>query len=445
MKQWIAECVNGHSPKSITFRIMRQNDGEIRYINGLGELVVDKEGKPLYMTGTAQDVTESKVLEEQFLQAQKMESLGTLVGGIAHDFNNMLAGLNGNIYMAKKSVGDPEGRRHLDNAEHLLFHAADLISQLLTYARKDRVSMQSLPLIPFIKELLKLLRSTIPESIHLLEFISQDSLMVKADVTQLQQVILNLVNNARDAVDGVDHPQVTISLESLISDDKFRHKHPEAVYASYAHMTVADNGCGIPEDKLEHIFDPFFTTKEVGKGTGLGLSMVFGAVHTHQGFIFVESVEGKGSKFHIYLPLEEVKNTALGGVEKENLALEGKGELILLVDDDYSIIEIGKEVIESLGYSVLVASSGHQAIDVFGAHKDEVDLVITDVVMPDLGGVQVMEEIRKINPNIKVLFSTGYDMKSNLENSVVPRDVEILTKPYRVETLKEILRSQLEK
>jgi PAS domain S-box-containing protein len=385
-----------------------------------------------HFVGIQSDLTELQNMEGQFHQAQKMESIGTLVGGIAHDFNNMLAGITGNLYLAKEHTSEmPDVVDKLDRIEDIAFRAADMIQQLLTFARKDRVSIKQLPFIPFLKETLKLLRTSVPENIEIHQKICSDALQISGDTTQLHQVLLNIINNARDAVEGVDNPVITIRLEAWHPDATFISSHPNVKNKPYAHLSVEDNGCGIPEHQIEHLFDPFFTTKEQGKGTGLGLSMVFGAIKTHDGFMEVDSIEGKGSTFHVYIPLllhpEEIVLTP----PQEMEVVKGHGELILLVDDEPEIIKTGKNVLELLGYRVLTASNGRQAVVMFEAHADEIELCILDIVMPIMDGDKAAQCIRQIKPDVKIIFATGYDKSilTGIENEIV------LSKPFHIKEM----------
>jgi CheY-like chemotaxis protein len=353
----------------------------------------------------------------------------------------MLAGITGNLYLAKECSSEtPDVVDHLDNMEDIAFRAADMIQQLLTFARKDMVNIKQMPLNSFIKEALKLLRTSVPENIELHQEICSNTLQINGDATQLHQVLLNLINNARDAVEGKNDPSITIRLEAWHPDKAFIGNHSYFEDQSYAHLSVEDNGNGIPEDQIEHLFEPFFTTKEVGKGTGLGLSMTFGAIKTHHGFIEVESIEGKGSTFHLYIPLlpqaEEIAITP----PKEKEIARGHGEVILLVDDNLQIIETGKAVLESLGYRVLTASDGQQAIDMFKAHTDEIDLCIFDIVMPIMNGDKAAQAIRQIKPLMKIIFCTGYDNHSltDMENETV------LRKPYRIKEISSLVRKQID-
>ncbi|PIW44469.1 MAG: hypothetical protein COW18_12950 [Zetaproteobacteria bacterium CG12_big_fil_rev_8_21_14_0_65_54_13] len=442
LQQWFDDCLAEQKPDPIVLRYIRP-DGSLRYIKRQGELICDAEGKPSHMTGTAQDITEQKELEEQFQQAQKMEALGTLVGGIAHDFNNILAGITGNIYLAKQQGQmPPDAADRLHTVEGLSFRAANLIQQLLTFARKDKVSMQALPFTPFLKETMKFMRSSIPENITVSQDIPDNPMIIKGDGTQIHQVLMNLINNARDALEGVENPRIDIRLAYLHTDPDFRHAYPHATHDNYAHLSIADNGCGIPEHAIKHLFEPFFTTKEPGKGTGLGLAMAFGAVQTHNGFIDVESTPGKGSVFHIYLPIEEDREITPELAEDGQPEI-GHGETILLVDDEPYVIETGKEVLESLGYRVLAARDGKTAVDLFRANCEKIALVMMDVVMPGLSGAKAAEQIRQISPGIKVLFCSGYDKEAALPRDLSSDDTPFLSKPYNVAALSKAIKKQL--
>jgi len=372
-----------------------------------------------------------------------MEAIGTLVGGIAHDFNNMLGGMTGNLYLAKKSMADfPDVVNKLEVVESLSYRASDMIKQLLMFARKGMLEMKPFGLTSFIKEVSKLNEISIPENISFTSQFCRNELVVTGDATQLHQALINLLNNARDAVSTAAEPQISLSLDEFEADAEFRHLHPSIKSSSFAQLTVSDNGCGISQENLDHIFEPFYTSKEIGVGTGLGLSMVYGAIESHGGIIEVESVPGEGTSFNIYLPLMEEKESVLTDYEGDEL-VGGDGEVILIVDDNADIRQSTKGVLESIGYKVLEAFDGLDAVEVFTAHHNDIALVLMDVVMPRLGGVKAVERIFAIDPQVKVIFATGYDKDDTLKGEMPSDDYLVISKPCHIEMLSRVIREQL--
>ena len=405
--------------------------------------ILNNDGKISHYVGTQQDMTDHEMMEEKFRQAQKMESLGILVGGIAHDFNNMLAGMTGNLYLAKKKTANlPDVVKNLDRVEKLSFRAAEMIQQLLAFARKGSVQMIPFGLTSFIKEIYKLSESSIPENVTFHGEFCQEELVVKGDATQLQQVLMNLINNARDAVAGVQDPMISLKIEGFETDESFANNHPDLYGRLFAHLIVRDNGAGISRADQEHIFEPFFTTKEVGLGTGLGLSMALGAVQSHGGILEVDSSQGEGSSFHIYLPI--IKEEKVDIVSEETTEIvSGNGELILMVDDNADVRRTCKEVLENIGYQVLEASSGLEAVEKFTTNQHDISLIIMDVVMPIMGGVQAVERIEKLYPDVKVIFATGYDKDETLKSEMPSGEYTVISKPYSITNLSHVIREKL--
>jgi len=415
--------------------------GEERILRISSAPVIADGGERTWVLAVMEDITEQRALETNLRQAQKIEALGTLVGGIAHDFNNILTGMLGNIYLAQSDDElPPELMQYLVVAEDMGYRAAELISQLLTFARKGRFDMQPLELNARLGESFDKRLLMAPENIRLQRVFCAEALPVLGDIAQIEQVLMNLLLNARDALVGRPDPEITVRLERFVADTHFRRAHPGDAAVAYACLTVADNGEGIAPQNLERIFEPFFTTKDVGSGTGLGLAMAYSIVQRHGGFIEVESSEGAGTVFRIYLPLADGVDTATG--VDAGVALRGQGELILLADDEPDVLHSIAEVIERLGYRVLAAADGSEAWSLFGKHRDEIVLAVLDVVMPGINGTEVAERMRRMQPRLPVMFVTGYDSGGELAMLIGERS-RVLAKPFRIDELSREIRELL--
>jgi len=352
--------------------------------------------------------------------------------------------MTGNLYLAKKRMdGFPDVVHRLEVVESLSYRASDMIKQLLMFARKGVLEMRPFGLTSFIKEASKINEVSIPENITFTTNFCQNELVVNGDATQLHQALINLLNNARDAVSSVTEPQVTLALDEYEADAEFIRLHPSIKGTSFARLTVSDNGTGISQDEQEHIFEPFFTSKEVGVGTGLGLSMVYGAIESHGGIVEVDSTLGSGSSFYIYLSLLEEKKS-LASDEQEGVIVSGSGETILVVDDNGDIRSSTTEVLESIGYKVLEAADGLEAVELFTAQHHNIACVLMDVVMPRLGGVKAVERMRSVDAKMKVVFTTGYDKDDALKSEMPSSNFLILYKPCHTELLSKVIREQLD-
>lgn len=384
--------------------------------------------------------------EERFFQAQKMESIGTLVGGFAHDFNNMLAGIIANLFMLKRKVADdPDLTKRIDNTNQLASSAADMIKQLLTFARKDTVEYKSFDLIPFMNEAYKLASISISPRVKLTYDFTSEPLWVQANATQIQQVLMNLLNNARDAVKPEQDATIHVTLSPFESDEKFRIKHPDLSSRYFARLSVKDNGSGIEDGLISKVFEPFFTTKESGSGTGLGLAMCYGAINGHGGTIEVKSSPGNGTTFHVYLP---IYNDFADGTLEETLQsmVRGNGECILLVEDDPILAKIIKETLTTLGYFMMQANNGKEAVEVFRQCGDEIKIIIMDVVMPVMGGVEAGKKIREMRSDIEILYITSYDPEGTIDGRNIPGPGDyVLDKPFTIDELSSAVQKKLHK
>jgi len=391
------------------------------------------------------DQTSHHNLEVQYHQAQKMEAVGTMVGGIAHDFNNMLSSLSAHIYMAKTRLEkkptvdtqlSTELLNHLSTMESLNAHAADMIRQLMTFARKGTVEKTAMGLDSFVKEALKLAEVSLPSNIIFQHAVQDENLLICANATQLQQALMNLINNARDALEGVDQPKISINLSKI---DRHAHSFLCKVSApahAYVEIRVADNGCGIDAENMSKITDPFFTTKREGKGTGLGLAMVYGIVEQHHGYMDIKSEPGAGTTFHLFLPLTEERCCCVS--ESEHI-YPGNGETILLVDDQQHVRESCRELLESLGYTVLEAADGIEALDVYANHGESIAAVVSDIVMPRLTGVELATRIKQYNPAMPVVLVSGYDKDAALNQQARLLVDQVLAKPFSVASISHVL------
>lgn len=379
-----------------------------------------------------------ELMEQQFREAQKMEAMGTLVGGIAHDFNNSLAGISGHLFLAKQEVQElPDTLKRLERIEKLTSHSAEMISNLLSFARKSTLIMKPFSFRTFVKETIKLNRISVPKNIELKYQLIDDELMVSGDASQLQQVILNIINNACHAVEEVESPKISITLDRFKVDDQFASRHENVEYNEYAKLSIRDNGHGISNEHLAHIFEPFYTTKEVGKGTGLGLSMAYGSIKAHGGMMNVESSENMGTAFHIYLPLFEAVHTP--APVKYDL-VDGNGETVLIADDDDELRTALSDILKSINYKVLAASDGKETVEIYKQHRDSIDVVILDVVMPKMNGPVVARYIRETEGDTPIVFVTGYDREEALDSDdELASCCPTLKKPFSAEELSQVI------
>ncbi len=385
--------------------------------------------------------------EEQLRQSQKMEAIGQLAGGVAHDFNNLLAVIRGNAEMVIMSHGLSEGepREHLDEVVAATERAANLTRQLLTFGRRQVMVSQPLNLNEVVANFAKMLRRIIGENIQLKYNYAPNLPSVQADVGLIEQVVVNLVVNARDAMPKGE--ELLIRTESVHCDADYTAAHPEARTGDFACLTVADKGIGIAPEHLPHIFEPFFTTKAVGKGTGLGLATVHGIVQQHAGWIEVSSQLGVGSTFKIYLPAVAPPLEPVRAAKAAEPKLPGGSETLLLVEDEAAVRVLGGRLLKRAGYQVLEAASGLEALECWRARKEDIALVLTDMIMPGgMNGRELAEQLMAERPNLKVVFMSGYSGETVGDDTAFLRRTRtnFLQKPYHAHTLLEAVRHSLD-
>lgn len=419
--------------------------GEIRQIRRDGQeivcesrwtLVGDEKGHPSSILVINTDITERKRIEAQFLRAQRMESIGTLAGGIAHDLNNVLAPILLSVQMLRVKATDESSRQLLDMLEANAERGGNMIRQVLSFARGvegERVTLQPKHII---KEIIKIMSETLPKSIELSFHIPSDLWLISADATQVHQVLMNLCVNARDAMPsgGV----ITLKSENVFVDENYARMHLEAKPGRFVVITVADTGTGMTPEVMGRIFEPFFTTKDMTKGTGLGLSTALTIVKSHGGFVNVYSEAGKGSQFAIYFPALLVDEAS--GVFPSHPDLpSGKGELVLVVDDEDTIRQITRSTLEAFGYRVLTAADGTEAVALYAEHRNKIAVVLTDMLMPFMDGPATIRALLKMDPEVKIIAASGLTAGQRAGEASLEGVKIFLSKPYTAEKLLKAL------
>jgi two-component system, cell cycle sensor histidine kinase and response regulator CckA len=416
-------------------------DGRKIYLEYRSRLIKPGIGEP-YITGIARDVTERilaekeiKKLNKQMLQAQKMEAVGTLAGGIAHDFNNLLQGILGftQMLLMEKNGNDPDTAK-LKQIEKAAHRASELTQQLLAFSRKVESNLRPVDLNQELEQVRNLLERTIPKMIAIELHLEDHLNVIRADPAQLEQVIMNLGVNARDAMP--DSGKLVFETENVTLDQEYCKAHLGARPGRYVLLSISDTGQGMDRETLEHIFEPFFTTKGVGSGTGLGLAMVYGIIKGHGGYIMCYSEPGEGTTFKIYLPVMEGDPARNETEPNRNAAVpEGGSETILLVDDEEILRDIGKDILEKFGYTVLLAADGESALELYRENPGDISLVILDIVMPGMGGKECLEEILKVNPQAKVVMASGYSINGRVKEVLDGGARAFIKKPYELKRM----------
>ena len=410
----------------------RRRDGSSIAVEGRWSLVRNEEGDPHRILAIHTDVTERKRLLAQFLRAQRMESIGTLAGGIAHDLNNVLAPILLSIEMLKMEAEDPDTLETLTTIETSARRGADMVQQVLGFARGFDRKERVVDIRRVVSDLERVIRDTFPKSIDIQVECPEGLWLVLADPTQLHQVLMNLAVNARDALPHGG--RLRIAMANVVLDEHYATMSGEASPGPHVRISVVDSGMGMSKEVMERIFDPFFTTKEVGKGTGLGLSTVAAIIKAHGGFVNVYSEPGNGTTFRLYFPAREEGEE----MDQEVLGIEllrGDGEVILVVDDESSVREITKQTLQTFGYRVVTARDGADAVAIYAQRGEEIDLVLTDMVMPIMDGPATIQALRRMDPQVRIIAASGLGANGGVARAVESGIRHFLPKPYTADTL----------
>ncbi len=412
--------------------------------------VKNESGKIIAYEGIMRDVTEKKQLEQQLFQAQKMESIGLLTGSIAHDFNNILTAINGYAEMIRRGLPDDHTMQtFVQNILRSGRRAENLIRQLLAFSRKQLIEPRVVNLNQIIEDLKKMLRQLINEDIELVTQLADDIPSIKADPGQIEQMLVNLIINSRDALNNLKDPginkMIKVQTEKVVLDEEFVSRHAGSREGEFVRISISDNGIGIPEEIQDKIFEPFFTTKSEGKGTGLGLSTVYGIIKQNGGSIYVESSPGNGTTFHIYWPVCEEQEDQSERDETSEISTKAQ-ESILVVEDDPDVRDLACTFLQNLGYKVYSAENGARALEIIKQNNlvNELDMVFSDMVMPVMGGDQLAEEIKELNPNIKILLTSGYTDSQLMKTGLLSRGYRFLHKPYTIQQMAKKVRAILD-
>ncbi len=433
---------------SLPLKQIIAKDGSTAWVNSKGMPLCDAAGRIYGAHGGDTDITkrvqaeqDKEHLQSQLLHAQKMEAIGTMAGGIAHDFNNLLQVMNGyaQLLLAKKGQNDPD-RKALEQISTTGRRAATLVSQLLTFSRKLESQRIPMNLNHEIRETKKMWEQNLPRTIQVETNLDEPSWSIIADPIQIQQILLNLVHNAVDAMP--DGGELRISTKNIPGNELPADVHRQGYAGNAVRLCVSDTGHGMDQTTLERIYEPFFTTKEVGKGTGLGLASAYGIVTSHDGFIQCKSEPGRGTTFQIFLPATEQSEKRSFGEEEDKLV--GGTETVLVVDDEPEIRNLTREVLESGGYSVIHAGSGEEALDIFRKQSAAIDLVVLDLSMPGMGGQRCLLALLAHSPQAKVLIASGFSAQGNASELLAQGAAGFIGKPYRMQELLDTVRRILE-
>jgi two-component system cell cycle sensor histidine kinase/response regulator CckA len=450
-RRGVGEILSGQIPSEREYALLTKS-GEERMVIWNYEAIPGPDGASTSILMAGTDVTERRRLERAIIGMQKMEAVGTLAGGVAHDFNNILTGILGNLDLTRKSL--PPGSAAaatIEESIHASERAARLIQQLLEFSRRTTLERQATDMRKVAGDAVHLFSQTIDKRIGVVVSAEDDLWLAKVDPGQVHQVLMNLCVNARDAIleklEGGQacsgEAEIRVRAGNATIGEEYCRNYPFARTGEYVVLSIADNGVGMDETTQRRVFEPFFTTKSLGRGTGLGLSTVYGIVKQHEGWITLDSAPGTGTTFRCYFPRSTDLPKEVADVPATKSPLGGK-ETILLVDDEEMILDLGKQILTVRGYHVLTARDGREAIDMFRKGKGAIDLVLLDLTMPHMSGLDVLERIRKIDPEVKVVLSSGYRAEDSHSRERFSEASAFLCKPYRADVLAGIVRDVLD-
>ncbi len=447
----LVDLLEKNKPYQHDYEILTEDKGEARIISSRAERIDDEHGNPVLVLGTIQDITariqaeeEKSLLEEQLHQAMKMEAIGRLAGGVAHDFNNVLCAITGNanLVLEDLSTADPL-REKIEEITKAADRATDLTRQLLAFSRKQVIEPKVIDLGQLVENLHSMLARLISEDIILRTVPRKHPGRVRVDPVQIEQIVLNLAINARDAMP--DGGEMLIETADVMLDEDYCKHHAKATPGAYVMLGVSDTGCGMSDEVREKIFEPFFTTKQLGQGTGLGLATVFGIVEQNGGMIDVQSEPGKGTSFKVYFPLLLDKAETLTHPDAAKPGPIGGNEIILVVEDEEMVRTLAVKLLQRRGYKVLAGSSGADAIAVAAQHDGPIDLLLTDVIMPHMNGRELAKKFAELRPGIKVLYTSGYSQDVIAHQGVLDEDLQFIEKPYSPDSLAARVREVLDR
>ena len=438
----LRDTYDKRQPLNIEYRIVTM-DGEVRYVREIEHSFLVEDGIPLRSEGTVQDVTEMRLAEQQLQQAHKMEAVGQLTGGLAHDFNNLLTVILGNLQLLERHVADDErSAKRIDTAVHAAQRGAELTKSLLAFSRQQRLEDQPTNLSEAVRQMKRLLKTSVGEQIELDFVLDQELSQTRVDPGQFENALLNLLLNARDAL-----PQggrITIETQTADLDAEHAAQKPDLQPGRYVVLSVTDNGTGMPRDVQDRIFEPFFTTKDIGRGSGLGLSMVFGFMKQSGGHVTVYSEEGAGTCFSLYFRADD-SETAEAPEEPAGVFCPLGRETILVVEDQEDVRETSLATLSGLGYRVLSAENGPSALALLKEHP-EIDLLFTDIAMPEgMNGLELADRAVREHPELRVLYTSGFPPAAMSRTRDPEHGRNWLTKPYLNQTLAQKVREVLDR